>query len=108
MSTDGAGLTAGTPAATPAVVARGVRLRTRRGVVYGPVDLDIPEGTLAVVQGPQGGGRSSLLLTLAGRMVPDSGCTLRVLGETLPAAAPPCRSASPSPGSTGSTTSTRP
>ncbi|MGN8245198.1 ATP-binding cassette domain-containing protein [Cellulomonas soli] len=79
-----AAASAGTPAATPAVVARGLHLHTRRGIVYGPVDLDIPEGTLAVVQGPQGGGRSSLLLTLAGRMVPDSGCTLRVLGETLP------------------------
>jgi len=71
--------------ATPAaVVARGLRLHGRRGVVYGPVDLDLPAGALTVVQGPQGGGRSSLLLTLAGRMVPDADATLEVLGHTLP------------------------
>jgi ABC-type Mn2+/Zn2+ transport system ATPase subunit len=67
-----------------AVRATGLRLHGSRGGVYGPVDLAVPAGTLAVVQGPQGGGRSSLLLTLAGRMVPDSGSRLTVLGETLP------------------------
>lgn len=72
------------PAPAHAVVARRLSLRSTRGVVYGPVDLEVPTGTLAVVQGPQGGGRSSLLLTIAGRMVPDKGSNLRVLGETLP------------------------
>jgi ABC-type branched-subunit amino acid transport system ATPase component len=72
-----------TPAAH-AVVARRLSLHSSRGVVYGPVDLDVPTGTLAVLQGPQGGGRSSLLLTIAGRMLPDKGSNLRVLGETLP------------------------
>ncbi|QZN87451.1 AAA family ATPase [Cellulomonas sp. C5510] len=67
-----------------AVHAEQLRLHGRRGVVYGPVDLEVPTGTLAVVQGPQGGGRSSLLLTLAGRMVPDDGSRLTVLGEPLP------------------------
>lgn len=67
-----------------AVHAEQLRLHGRRGVVYGPVDLEVPAGTLAVVQGPQGGGRSSLLLTLAGRMVPDEGSRLTVLGEPLP------------------------
>lgn len=67
-----------------AVHAEQLRLHGRRGVVYGPVDLEVPAGTLAVVQGPQGGGRSSLLLTLAGRMVPDDGSRLTVLGEPLP------------------------
>ncbi len=68
----------------PAVRARGLRLTGSRGPVYGPVDLDLPAGALAVVQGPQGAGRSSLLLTLAGRMVPDAGSGLTVLGEPLP------------------------
>jgi ABC-type molybdenum transport system ATPase subunit/photorepair protein PhrA len=68
----------------PAVSARRLALHTRRGVVYGPVDLTVPAGSLVVVQGPQGGGRSSLLLTLAGRMVPDRGSLLTVLGEELP------------------------
>ncbi|WP_454051713.1 ATP-binding cassette domain-containing protein [Cellulomonas sp. Marseille-Q8402] len=67
-----------------AVRARGLRLTGSRGPVYGPLDLDLPAGALAVVQGPQGAGRSSLLLTLAGRMVPDSGAELTVLGAELP------------------------
>ncbi|HEY0188457.1 MAG TPA: ATP-binding cassette domain-containing protein [Cellulomonas sp.] len=67
-----------------AVRATGLRLHGSRGPVYGPVDLAVPAGTLAVVQGPQGGGRSSLLLTIAGRMLPDRGCRLTVLGEPLP------------------------
>jgi len=73
-----------TPPAAPAVRARGLRLTGTRGPVYGPVDLDLPAGALTVVQGPQGAGRSSLLLTLAGRMVPDRGSELTVLGEDLP------------------------
>ncbi|MGV8978782.1 MAG: ATP-binding cassette domain-containing protein [Cellulomonas sp.] len=72
------------PAPESAVQARGLTLHTRRGAVYGPVDLDVPAGSLVVVQGPQGGGRSSLLLTIAGRMVPDRGSELTVLGESLP------------------------
>ncbi|WP_448061078.1 ATP-binding cassette domain-containing protein [Cellulomonas hominis] len=67
-----------------AVRAEGLTLHGSRGLVYGPVDLDIPIGTLTVLQGPQGGGRSSLLLTLAGRMVPDQKAALQVLGEPLP------------------------
>lgn len=68
-----------------AVHARSLTLHGRRGVVYGPVDLDVDRGELAVVHGPQGGGRSSLLLTLAGRMRPDRGGELTVLGQALPA-----------------------
>lgn len=68
----------------PAVRARGLVLTGSRGPVFGPVDLDLPAGALTVVQGPQGAGRSSLLLTLAGRMVPDRGSDLTVLGEDLP------------------------
>ncbi|MBU4337102.1 MAG: AAA family ATPase [Actinobacteria bacterium] len=71
----------------PAVRAQNLSLHTRRGVVYGPVDLTIEPGTLTVVQAPQGGGRSSLLLTLAGRMRPDTSSRLTVLGERLPSRA---------------------
>lgn len=67
-----------------AVRARGLALHGSRGPVYGPVDLELPAGGLVVLQGPQGGGRSSLLLTLAGRMLPDRGSQLEVLGEPLP------------------------
>lgn len=68
----------------PAVRAHALTLHASRGIVFGPVDLELPTGGLTVVQGPQGGGRSSLLLTLAGRMVPDAGGRLEVLGEPLP------------------------
>ncbi|WP_372593201.1 ATP-binding cassette domain-containing protein [Actinotalea sp.] len=72
-----------TPVA-PAVRARSLVLHGSRGTVYGPVDLEVEPGELAIIHGPQGGGRSSLLLTLAGRMVPDRGGELVVLGEPLP------------------------
>ena len=68
-----------------AVRARGLTLNGPRGLVYGPLDLDIPTGDLVVLQGPQGAGRTSLLLTLAGRMQPDADSRLTVLGTALPA-----------------------
>lgn len=72
------------PAPALAIDARHLALTGARGTVYGPLDLEAPVGTLTVVQGPQGGGRSSLLLTLAGRMVPDASSSLTVLGAALP------------------------
>jgi ABC-type Mn2+/Zn2+ transport system ATPase subunit len=68
------------------VTASGLTLHGRRGLVYGPVDLTLPVAELLIVQGTQGAGRSSLLLTLAGRMVPDRGSALTVLGHDLPRA----------------------
>ena len=70
--------------APPAVKARALVLTGSRGAVYGPVDLEVRPGELAIIHGPQGGGRSSLLLTLAGRMVPDRRSSLTVLGHELP------------------------
>lgn len=70
----------------PVLAVRADRL-TRSGTlgpVFGPVDLRIPFGGLAVIQGFAGSGRTSLLLTLGGRMKPSSG-TLRVLGRRTPA-----------------------
>ncbi len=69
-----------------AVVAAGLTLHGPRGLVYGPVDLTLATGTMVIIQGTQGAGRSSLLLTLAGRMVPDKGSCLAVLGHDLPRA----------------------
>jgi ABC-type multidrug transport system ATPase subunit len=68
-----------------AVTAGALQLHAARGPVFGPLELDIPAGTLTLVQGPQGTGRTSLLLTLAGRMVPDPSSHLVVLGRRLPA-----------------------
>jgi len=72
--------------ASSAVSAAGLTLHGSRGLVYGPVDLTVQAGAMLIVQGAQGAGRSSLLLTLAGRMVPDRGSVLTVLGHDLPRA----------------------
>ncbi|MFG3440362.1 ATP-binding cassette domain-containing protein [Nonomuraea sp. NPDC047897] len=53
--------------------------------VFAGVSFTAGPGTLTVVAGPAGSGRTSLLLTLAGRMRPDRG-TLRVHGHTRPRA----------------------
>lgn len=62
-----------------AVDASGLSLRTRRGPVYGPIDLAIAPGEIAMLVGPTGSGKTALLLTLTGRMRPSAG-TLRVAG----------------------------
>jgi ABC-type multidrug transport system ATPase subunit len=62
------------------IVARGLSLDG----VFPEVDLEFERG-LAVVAGPAGSGRTSLLLTLTGRMRPSGG-TLLVAGHTRPRA----------------------
>ncbi|WOP19371.1 ATP-binding cassette domain-containing protein [Raineyella sp. LH-20] len=67
----------------PVIRARDLLLESTRGVVYGPVDLDVTAGQLLGLVSPEGGGRTSLLLTLAGRMRFGSG-SLEVFGHPLP------------------------
>lgn len=69
----------------PAIRARDLLLTSTRGTVYGPVDLEVPAGRLLGLVSPEGGGRTSLLLTLAGRMRFTSG-SLQVSGHPLPRA----------------------
>ncbi|MCI4657942.1 ATP-binding cassette domain-containing protein [Cryobacterium algoricola] len=64
------------------LVADELTVSYKRGLVYGPISFTADDG-LTVICGPAGSGRTSLLLTLAGRMRPSSG-TLSVLGEDLP------------------------
>jgi ABC-type multidrug transport system ATPase subunit len=64
-----------------AVTARGIGVKGLWGPVYGPVDLDVPAGGVTVLQCPPGSGRVALLMTLAGRMKPETG-TLTVCGRT--------------------------
>ncbi|MEZ0093754.1 ATP-binding cassette domain-containing protein [Streptacidiphilus sp. EB129] len=66
-----------------AVTAEALGLRGPRGWVYRGVDLDLEPDTLTVVTGPAGSGRTSLLLTLAGRMRPTEG-RAGVAGLRLP------------------------
>lgn len=53
------------------------------GTVFADVDLRVPEGGILVVHGAPGGGKTSLLLTLAGRMAFTAG-SLDVAGRLLP------------------------
>ncbi len=73
--------------ADAAVTARRLQLDGKRGRVYGPVDLDVAPGTVNLVTGRAGSGKTSLLLTLVGRMKPNHGSDLVVLGRRLPARA---------------------
>ncbi|WP_157419863.1 ATP-binding cassette domain-containing protein [Actinomadura kijaniata] len=74
------------PEVEPVVEAEDLGLRTRRGPVFAGVTLRAAPGELVAVTGPGGSGRTSLLLTVAGRMRPSSG-TLRVCGIALPGGA---------------------
>ena len=65
----------------PAVVARAIRVTGPWGPVYGPVDVDVEAGGVTALIHPAGTGRTALLLTLAGRMRPESG-TVTVFGRT--------------------------
>ncbi len=60
-------------AATAAISARGLGLRTGAGWVYRGVDLEVPAGSLAVVTGPARSGKTALLLTFAARMKAGDG-----------------------------------
>lgn len=63
------------------LLGRGLAARGPRGPIFMRVDLDVPAGGLAVVHGPGGAGRSSLLLALGGRFRLTAG-ELRI-GEAL-------------------------
>jgi ABC-type multidrug transport system ATPase subunit len=63
------------------IVANGLSVKG----VYPEVSLKAGPGTLTVIAGPAGSGRTSLLLTLAGRMRPTTG-TLSVAGHARPRA----------------------
>jgi ABC-2 type transport system ATP-binding protein len=66
--------------------AAGVGKRTHRGWVYSGFGLCASAGQVVAIAGPGRSGRTSLLLTLGGRMRASEG-TLRVCGQALPRAA---------------------
>lgn len=68
------------------VLARGITARGPEGTVFENVDLRVSPGSLAVVCGPGGTGRTSLLLALSGRLRLVAG-HLEVSGHVLPAQA---------------------
>lgn len=67
----------------PTISARGLSLQGPRGLIYHDVSLEVPTGEVTALVGAQGSGRTSILLTLAGRMAFSSG-SLRVLNHDLP------------------------
>jgi ABC-type Na+ transport system ATPase subunit NatA len=67
---------------TPALLATGLGWQGGSGWIFREVSVTVPPGSLAAIVGPAGSGRSSLLLTLAGRMTPTAG-VLSVLGHDV-------------------------
>ena len=57
----------------PAVSLRGWSVSGKQGDVFADVDLEVPTGAVAVVRGPAGSGKTSSLLSLAGRMKVSAG-----------------------------------
>lgn len=53
---------------TPSIWAKGLTVSAGRKMLVGPLDLDVPQRSLVVVEGQAGSGRSTLLLALTGRM----------------------------------------
>ncbi|NHD18367.1 MULTISPECIES: ATP-binding cassette domain-containing protein [unclassified Actinopolyspora] len=72
MSSDGVGITA-----------RGITARGPLGPVFENVDVTVQPGELAMVAGPSGTGRTSLLLALSGRLRTVAG-RIEVGGHKLP------------------------
>ncbi|UKO93947.1 hypothetical protein IHQ52_02700 [Gordonia amicalis] len=63
----------GTPTDATLIEARDLSVDASWGHIYGPVDLRVRTGGVTVLAGPEGRGRTALLLTLAGRMRPTTG-----------------------------------
>lgn len=57
----------------PFIQARDLGIRTLIGSPYQNVSLSIPRDTFAIICGEHGSGKTALLLTLAGHMVPSKG-----------------------------------
>ena len=57
----------------PAVSLRGWSVSGKQGDVFADVDLEVPTGAVAVIRGPAGSGKTSFLLSLAGRMKVSAG-----------------------------------
>ncbi|MCW2770167.1 MAG: transporter [Aeromicrobium sp.] len=68
---------------TAAIAAASVTTSGPEGLVFNDVTVEVEPGDWLVVHGPSGAGKTSLLLTFAGRMAFDTG-RLRVNGHLLP------------------------
>ncbi|WP_043444421.1 ATP-binding cassette domain-containing protein [Arthrobacter sp. L77] len=70
--------------AVPAALSvEGLTLRAGKRMIFEGVTFDVPAGSLAVLAGASGTGKTALALALAGRLVPTAG-QASVLGHALP------------------------
>lgn len=67
----------------PALSVEGLTLRAGKRTIFEDVTFEVPAGSLAVLAGPSGTGKTALALALAGRLVPTAGRAV-VLGLALP------------------------
>ncbi len=67
----------------PAISVDGLALRAGKRTIFEDVTFDVPAGSLAVLTGPSGTGKSALALAVAGRLTPTAG-RVSVLGLALP------------------------
>lgn len=56
--------------------ARDLNAQGRKGMIFGPLDMDLAPRQLAVIHGPAGAGKSALLLALCGRFRRTRGTSL--------------------------------
>lgn len=82
MTTD-PGFQPAPPDAGPAVSLAGLTLRAGRRTIFEDVTFDVAPGSLAVLSGASGTGKTALALAVAGRLVPTAG-RATVLGHVLP------------------------
>ncbi len=57
----------------PGIACRDLAFRYRGGWQLGPVELEVPRGSVTALVGPNGAGKTTLLRLLAGLLVPASG-----------------------------------
>jgi ABC-type multidrug transport system ATPase subunit len=72
-----------TPAPTPAARTRGLRKVYRSTVAVDQVDLDVPEGAVLGMLGPNGSGKTTTIRMLLGLVRPTEG-EVELLGQPMP------------------------
>lgn len=73
MQSDSHTLAAPTEVDRAAVTLRDWGMSGKQGPVFSDIDLTVASGSLAIIRGAAGSGKTSLLLSIAGRMRVDSG-----------------------------------
>jgi ABC-2 type transport system ATP-binding protein len=83
VDAEAAASTASTPAVPLAATTRGLRKTYGRTVAVDQVDLDVPEGAVLGMLGPNGSGKTTTIRMLLGLVRPSAG-KVRLLGHEMP------------------------